>query len=157
MTRAALDTAQQILRNGDTELTVLIPRHEYTKAWHHLLHDRSSNSISSVLSDIAHCNVTIVPYHLGVARLPINEPSALEGMQPSVAREPPRNGSMACARRRWISLTTAFASRNYRSSPNLVCRARARDARPTVGRKSRARMRGRRRDRQHRRGLLRST
>ncbi|HSB85771.1 MAG TPA: amino acid permease [Ilumatobacteraceae bacterium] len=68
MPRAALATAQRILQLGDTELTVLIPRHEYTKLWHRLLHDRSSDSITSVLSDVPHCNVTIVPYHLGTTR-----------------------------------------------------------------------------------------
>ena len=95
MPRAAVETAQQILRDGDTELTVLIPRHEYTKLWHHLLHDRSSNSISSVLSDMPHCNVTIVPYHLGTARLPVNEP--VTTALPDVARtlSSPPNGAAA--------------------------------------------------------------
>ena len=44
---------------------MLIPRREYTKLWHRMLHDRSSGSITAVLSDVPHCNVTIVPYHLG--------------------------------------------------------------------------------------------
>ena len=65
MPRAALEMAHQILGDGDTELTVLIPRREYTKLWHRVLHDRSSGSISAALSDVPHCNVTIVPYHLG--------------------------------------------------------------------------------------------
>ena len=66
--RAALDTVQQILAEGRTELTVLLPRREYTKVWHRLLHDRSASSISAALSDVPHCNVTIVPYHLGGGR-----------------------------------------------------------------------------------------
>jgi amino acid transporter len=78
MPRAALETAHEILRGGDTELTVLIPRHEYTKMWHRLLHDRSSNSITSVLSDVPHCNVTIVPYHLGTTRQRSDESVAPE-------------------------------------------------------------------------------
>ncbi|MEP7114269.1 MAG: OB-fold nucleic acid binding domain-containing protein, partial [Ilumatobacteraceae bacterium] len=44
---------------------VLIPRREYTKVWHRMLHDRSSNAIVAALGDTPHCNVTIVPYHLG--------------------------------------------------------------------------------------------
>ena len=67
MPRASLELAHQILGDGDTELTVLIPRREYTKMWHRVLHDRSSSSISATLSDVPHCNVTIVPYHLGTA------------------------------------------------------------------------------------------
>ena len=65
MPRAALEMASQTMADGDTELTILIPRREYTKVWHRLLHDRSSNAIVAALGDTPHCNVTIVPYHLG--------------------------------------------------------------------------------------------
>ncbi|HEY4609126.1 MAG TPA: amino acid permease [Ilumatobacteraceae bacterium] len=68
MPRAALELAVHITEDCNTELTFLIPRHEYTKLWHRLLHDRSSNSIVAALDDTAHCNVTIVPYHLGRSR-----------------------------------------------------------------------------------------
>ena len=50
--------------DGDTEVTVLVPRIEYTRAWHRLLHDRTADSIAETLTDLPHCNVTIVPYHL---------------------------------------------------------------------------------------------
>ena len=67
MPRAALEMASQSTADGDIELTILIPRREYTKVWHRLLHDRSSNAIVAALGDTPHCNVTIVPYHLGRA------------------------------------------------------------------------------------------
>ena len=63
--RAALELAHEIVVGNQTELTVLIPRREYTKVWHRMLHDRSSNPIAAALADVSHCNVTIVPYHLG--------------------------------------------------------------------------------------------
>ncbi|MEO5899266.1 MAG: amino acid permease, partial [Ilumatobacteraceae bacterium] len=63
--RAALDMAAQITADGRTELTVLIPRREYTKAWHRILHDRSSGPIAAALAHLPNCSVTIVPYHLG--------------------------------------------------------------------------------------------
>ncbi|MEO5723365.1 MAG: amino acid permease, partial [Ilumatobacteraceae bacterium] len=63
--RAVLELMAQITGDGDTELTVLIPRREYNKVWHRLLHDHSSNAIAAALSNAPHCNVTIVPYHLG--------------------------------------------------------------------------------------------
>jgi amino acid transporter len=63
--RAALELASHATGDHETELTILIPRHEYTKAWHRLLHDRSSNAIVAAISDTPHCNVTIVPYHIG--------------------------------------------------------------------------------------------
>jgi hypothetical protein len=65
LTRAAVELAAQTTADNDTELTILIPRREYTKLWHRLLHDRSSSSIVAALTDMPHCNVTIVPYHLG--------------------------------------------------------------------------------------------
>jgi len=52
----------------DTEVSILLPRREYSRSWHRLLHDRSSDSISRALSSLPHCNVTIVPYHLGDAK-----------------------------------------------------------------------------------------
>jgi amino acid transporter len=63
--RAAFALVSPLTAAGDTEVTILIPRREYTKRWHRLLHDRSSNSLVTALADIPHCNVTVVPYHLG--------------------------------------------------------------------------------------------
>ena len=63
--RAALELAARLTQGNETELSVLIPRREYTKVWHRLLHDRSSTGITQALSTLPHCNVTVVPYHLG--------------------------------------------------------------------------------------------
>ena len=67
ISRSAHDFAAGLIADGQTELSVLIPRREYTKLWHRLLHDRSSNSIVAAIGTLPHCNVTVVPYHLGVA------------------------------------------------------------------------------------------
>ena len=75
MARAAVDLVAHLTAANDTEVSILIPRREYTKLWHRLLHDRSSNAIAEALSGVAHCNVTIVPYHLGAA--PVAAPSAV--------------------------------------------------------------------------------
>ena len=66
--RAAVELAGELLQDGSTELTVLIPRREYARIWHRILHDRSSSAVAEALSGVPHCNVTIVPYHLGSAR-----------------------------------------------------------------------------------------
>jgi hypothetical protein len=60
--------AAELVADGRTELTVLIPRREYTRRWHRMLHDRSSNPIAAAMSTLPHCSVTIVPYHLGTGR-----------------------------------------------------------------------------------------
>ena len=76
MTRTAVELVAHLTGDCDTEVTILIPRREYTKLWHRILHDRSSNSIAAALGDIPHCNVTIVPYHLGSGSAGQAAPSA---------------------------------------------------------------------------------
>ena len=63
--RAALEMAAQITADGMTEATVLIPRREYAKSWHRILHDHSSDAIAAALAEVPNCAVTLVPYHLG--------------------------------------------------------------------------------------------
>jgi amino acid transporter len=65
VTRAAANLAAQELADGQTEVSVLIPRREYSRFWHRLLHDRTSDEMVEALSALPHCNVTVVPYHLG--------------------------------------------------------------------------------------------
>jgi amino acid transporter len=64
LARGVVDLAAK-LTDGETELTVLLPRVEHDRAWHRLLHDRTSNAIARALADLPHTNVTFVPYHLG--------------------------------------------------------------------------------------------
>jgi amino acid transporter len=66
ITRAAADVAAAALADGETEVSVLIPRREYLRSWHRFLHDRTADRIAATLSTLPHCNVTIVPYHLGI-------------------------------------------------------------------------------------------
>ncbi|HMK12860.1 MAG TPA: OB-fold nucleic acid binding domain-containing protein, partial [Acidimicrobiales bacterium] len=64
LNRATLELVASELVDGDTEVTVLIPRIQHTRVWHRLLHDRTAGSIAEALAPLPHCNVTIVPYHL---------------------------------------------------------------------------------------------
>jgi hypothetical protein len=74
--RAVLEMAMDITSDHDTQLTVLVPRREYSKLWHRLLHDRSSNAIAAAVDEVPHCNVTIVPYQLGSRRSADAAPAA---------------------------------------------------------------------------------
>jgi amino acid transporter len=71
--RAALEVVAEQLAAGDTEVTILIPRREYARAWHRLLHDRTANQIAAALSELPHANVTFVPYQLGTSHKPTIE------------------------------------------------------------------------------------
>ncbi len=66
--RAAAEVVARYLAEGNTEVTVLIPRREYSRFWHRLLHDHTADDLAETLSNLPHCNVTFVPYHLGGAR-----------------------------------------------------------------------------------------
>jgi hypothetical protein len=63
--RAALELAHELTVDRRTEVSVLIPRREYTKRWHRMLHDHSSSPIAAALAEVPHCNVTFVPYVVG--------------------------------------------------------------------------------------------
>ena len=63
--KAAAELVAGAVANGDTEVSVLLPRRQYTHLWHRFLHDRTANGITEALSVLPHSNVTIVPYHLG--------------------------------------------------------------------------------------------
>jgi amino acid transporter len=62
--RAVLEVVAEAL-DGQTEVTVLVPRREYRRFWHRLLHDRTGDAIAKAVSQLPHANVTFVPYHLG--------------------------------------------------------------------------------------------
>jgi amino acid transporter len=62
--RTVLEVVSELAADGETEVTVLIPRREYRSAWHRLLHDHTADDIAKALADVPHANVTFVPYHL---------------------------------------------------------------------------------------------
>jgi amino acid transporter len=63
--RAALEVVAEALADGTTEVSVLIPRREYRRGWHRLLHDATSVRIAEAVARLPHANVTFVPYQLG--------------------------------------------------------------------------------------------
>ncbi len=61
LNRASLELAAE-LADGETEVTFLLPRRSYGKAWRRILHDQTADQIVEVVSQIAHVNATIVPF-----------------------------------------------------------------------------------------------
>lgn len=64
LSRAALELAAQITNDGDTELTMLLPRRGFAAGWRRLLHDRSADRIAAAVGFLPHVNATIVPFQL---------------------------------------------------------------------------------------------
>ncbi len=62
--RAVLELVTEAAADGQTEVSILIPRREYRSSWHRFLHDRTGDNIARAIGDIPHANVTFVPYHL---------------------------------------------------------------------------------------------
>jgi amino acid transporter len=82
--RAAAEIVAAAVADGDTEVSILVPRRQYTHFWHRFLHDRTADAIAQAISAFPHSNVTIVPYHLG------SRPGA---------HKPPSGGKLARVRR----------------------------------------------------------
>jgi hypothetical protein len=70
--RAVLEVVAEELGDGETEVTLLLPRREYVHRWHRLLHDRTSGSIARAVAPLPHANVTFVPYHFSAALPPVD-------------------------------------------------------------------------------------
>ncbi len=64
LTRAALEMAAETVADGQTELTILLPRRGFAAGWHRLLHDGTADHIAAAVGQLAHVNATVVPYQL---------------------------------------------------------------------------------------------
>jgi amino acid transporter len=76
--RAALELAAE-LTDGETEVSMLLPRRSYGKAWRRLLHDQTADRIVDVVSQLPHVNATIIPFHVapGLTEAPVSLESLL--------------------------------------------------------------------------------
>lgn len=62
--RASVQLAYDIVKDGETELSILIPRRVHDSFARRMLHDRTSERIASLVSEVRNCAATIVPYKL---------------------------------------------------------------------------------------------
>jgi hypothetical protein len=60
--RASAELAARTAAEGDTEVTVLLPRHTYSPIAGRLLHDRTADGIAQALSKLPHVAAMIVPF-----------------------------------------------------------------------------------------------
>ena len=61
--RAALELAAE-LADGETEVSMLLPRRSYGRTWRRILHDQTADRIVDVVSQLPHVNATIIPFHV---------------------------------------------------------------------------------------------
>jgi hypothetical protein len=63
--RKAMEYVLELIADGRTQVSVLLPRLMHNRSWHRLLHDSTGDHLASSLSKLPHVNVTFVPFHLG--------------------------------------------------------------------------------------------
>ena len=83
--RAALELAAE-LADGETEVSMLLPRRSYGKALRRILHDQTADYIVDFVSQLSHVNATIVPFMVapGIER---HEAIVAAAAAPSARRE----------------------------------------------------------------------
>jgi amino acid transporter len=90
--RATLEMVDDLAADGQTEVSVLLPRRSYTYAWSRLLHNAVGEQIAAAVSRLPHVNATIVPFDVDgelrdrrEARKSANRPEPDEGEQTEAA------------------------------------------------------------------------
>lgn len=66
--RAALEYVADIVADGKTECTVLLPRRAFNSRLARVLHDRTADRIADAVGTVAHVAATIVPFNLESAQ-----------------------------------------------------------------------------------------
>ena len=61
--RAALELAAE-QADGETEVSMVLPRRSYGKTWRRILHDQTADHIVEIVSQLPHVNATIIPFHV---------------------------------------------------------------------------------------------
>jgi amino acid transporter len=91
--RAALELAAE-LSDGETEVSLLLPRRSYGKAWRRILHDQTADRIVDIVSQLPHVNATIVPFNVapGLKETPLVVETVLE-QKAAVNRRAPVPGT----------------------------------------------------------------
>jgi amino acid transporter len=68
LSRASMQLVAEAAEDGQTEVSVLLPRKVFEGAWRIALHDRTADQIAAYVSQLPNANATIVPYPLGKRR-----------------------------------------------------------------------------------------
>jgi amino acid transporter len=66
--RAAMELVAEAAEDGQTEVSVILPRRGFESYWQRVLHDRTADHISAYVSQLPNANATIIPFPLGNRR-----------------------------------------------------------------------------------------
>jgi amino acid transporter len=68
LTRASMELVAEASEDGQTEVSVLLPRRVFEGYWRRVLHDRTADRIAGYVSQLPNATATIVPFPLGKRR-----------------------------------------------------------------------------------------
>jgi len=68
LSRASMELVAETAADGQTEVSVLLPRRVFNSAWRRVLHDDTAEAIAGLVSQLPHANATIIPFQLGKRR-----------------------------------------------------------------------------------------
>jgi amino acid transporter len=88
--RAALEYVADIVVDGKTECTVLLPRRAFHSRLARILHDRTADRIADAVGSVAHVAATIVPFNLEAAQRRRFRPHPI---RPDAVRRKPVRGT----------------------------------------------------------------
>lgn len=122
LARAALELAAQVLAQGDTELSVVMPRRAFKTGWQRILHDRTADRIAAAVSQLPHANATIVPFQLSSAPAQHRAIALLERTGTHHTRPVVREGDGETSK---ISGTTPIVEAQWRDRVTVAGRIRS--------------------------------
>ena len=100
LVRAALELVAEIASDGQTEVSVLLPRRGFEGLLGRVLHDRTGDRIAAVVSQVPNVSATIVPYPLGKRRrFVLPERAVSPGGAEGLAQRPTAPGGGHAGRR----------------------------------------------------------
>jgi amino acid transporter len=68
LVRAAMEFVAEAAEDGQTEVTVVLPRRGYESYWSRILHDRTADHLAAYVGQLPNANATIIPFPLGRRR-----------------------------------------------------------------------------------------
>jgi amino acid transporter len=120
--RAALEYVADIVADGTTECTVLLPRRAFHSRLARVLHDRTADRIADAVGGVAHVAATIVPFNLEAAQRRRFRPHAV---RPDVRRKPMRGAGVDRELARRATGTIPISEVTWRTRVRVAGRIRS--------------------------------
>jgi amino acid transporter len=133
--RAALELAAE-LADGETEVSMLLPRRSYGKALRRILHDQTADYIVDVVSQLSHVNATIIPFMVAPGIDRYEEAAVVAALAPKSGREgrvPRAHVASPSIALSTIEGVTPIASLQWRQSARIAGRVKTLRVQPWSG------------------------